>query len=46
MTDNRFNDAPVDTTRFRQAMWFYVHRVYGLIRDDFNYKNVCIYILI
>eukprot|EP00818_Percolomonas_sp_WS_P007552 CAMPEP_0117443456 /NCGR_PEP_ID=MMETSP0759-20121206/4703_1 /TAXON_ID=63605 /ORGANISM="Percolomonas cosmopolitus, Strain WS" /LENGTH=656 /DNA_ID=CAMNT_0005235429 /DNA_START=211 /DNA_END=2178 /DNA_ORIENTATION=- len=30
----------VDTTKFRQAIWFYSLRLFGTLNDDFNYHNV------
>ncbi|CAK4688563.1 hypothetical protein LEN26_012648 [Aphanomyces euteiches] len=33
-------DESVDTTPFRHAIWYYVHRIYGICHDDYDYKNV------
>ncbi|GIY58418.1 sestrin homolog [Caerostris extrusa] len=30
----------VDTTIFRQAVWNYIHRIYGIIHDDYNYSEM------
>ncbi|EFC42903.1 sestrin [Naegleria gruberi] len=41
MTDNRCYDIKdVDTTSFRAAIWCYVHRLFGVSHDDFNYEKV------
>eukprot|EP01080_Neovahlkampfia_damariscottae_P006804 gene6804-10970_t len=41
LTENNFNsEKDVDTSRFRHAVWFYTHRLYGIIHDDFQYSNV------
>ncbi|KAG2385545.1 hypothetical protein C9374_003360 [Naegleria lovaniensis] len=41
MTDNRCDDIKdVDTSAFRAAIWCYVHRLYGVSHDDFNYEKV------
>ena len=41
MTDNRCYDIKdVDTSSFRAAIWCYVHRLYGVSHDDFNYEKV------
>ncbi|KNC49423.1 sestrin-1 [Thecamonas trahens ATCC 50062] len=39
MTDESVNDAQaVDTAPFRQAIWYYTHRLYGLYNDDHDYR--------
>ena len=39
MTDQSVNDAhDVDTAPFRQAIWYYSQRLYGLYNDDHDYK--------
>lgn len=30
----------INTMPFRTAVWYYVHRLYGTINDDYNYSNV------
>lgn len=34
----------VNTTPFRRSIWNYVHRIFGVLHDDFNYKhvNICL----
>ncbi|KDO30595.1 hypothetical protein SPRG_04495 [Saprolegnia parasitica CBS 223.65] len=34
----------MDTTPFRHAIWYYVHRIYGICHDDYDYKNVNIFL--
>ena len=42
----------IDTTAFRHAIWHYVHCIYGVRHDDYNYgvisdlleKNICSFI--
>ncbi|ETV94131.1 hypothetical protein H310_12136 [Aphanomyces invadans] len=38
------NESHVDTTPFRHAIWYYVHRIYGICHDDYDYRNVNIYL--
>eukprot|EP00163_Fabomonas_tropica_P020705 TRINITY_DN36601_c0_g1_i1.p1 TRINITY_DN36601_c0_g1~~TRINITY_DN36601_c0_g1_i1.p1 ORF type:complete len:676 (-),score=156.89 TRINITY_DN36601_c0_g1_i1:291-2135(-) len=41
MSDNSFGTTDnVDTLPFRRAIWYYVHRVYGIFHDDYNYNEV------
>ncbi|MNE76264.1 PA26 p53-induced protein (sestrin) [compost metagenome] len=41
MTENNFYKAQnVDTTAFRNAIWVYVQRLYGVLEDDYDYKGV------
>ncbi|KAL9646927.1 hypothetical protein ABK040_013786 [Willaertia magna] len=41
MTDNRCYDIKdVDTSAFRGAIWHYVHRLFGVSHDDYNYEKV------
>jgi sestrin len=40
MTDHSFGGKDVDTSAFRRMVWLYVHRVYGIVHDDFNYQLV------
>mmetsp|Transcript_53436 Transcript_53436/g.134271 ORF Transcript_53436/g.134271 Transcript_53436/m.134271 type:complete len:292 (+) Transcript_53436:1055-1930(+) len=41
LTYNTFSQAnQVDTFPFRRAIWYYIHRVRGLIHDDYNYEEV------
>jgi len=45
MTYNTFSDETnIDTTPFRSSIWHYVHRLKGLLHDDFNYKDVNVYL--
>ncbi|KAF0693706.1 Aste57867_15346 [Aphanomyces stellatus] len=37
-------DATMDTTPFRHAIWYYVHRIYGICHDDYEYRNVNIFL--
>ena len=38
---NRFsNNVEVNTDPFRIAIWNYVHRVLGILHDDYNYQHV------
>ncbi|XP_071044104.1 sestrin-1 isoform X2 [Parasteatoda tepidariorum] len=30
----------VDTTIFRRAVWNYIHKIYGIIHDDYNYLEM------
>lgn len=32
--------ANVDTEPFRIAIWYYVHRLYGIENDDYDYANI------
>jgi sestrin len=41
LTENKFHKVEnIDTSAFRSAIWFYVHRLYGMLHDDFNYTNI------
>ncbi|KNC79513.1 hypothetical protein SARC_08091 [Sphaeroforma arctica JP610] len=40
MTDNHLGLSQVDTTRFRRAIWFYIHRTCGILHDDYDYSEV------
>jgi hypothetical protein len=41
LTANNFSNVKnVDTSRFRHGIWFYTHRLYGIIYDDFKYNNI------
>eukprot|EP01134_Creolimax_fragrantissima_P006797 CFRG6797T1 len=40
MTDNHLGQSKVDTTRFRHAIWFYIHRTCGILHDDYDYSEV------
>ena len=31
----------MDTHRFRQATWYYIHSIKGIRHDDYHYRNVC-----
>eukprot|EP00124_Ichthyophonus_hoferi_P003116 Ihof_evm2s252 gene=Ihof_evmTU2s252 len=39
MTDNTLGGAKVDTSKFRKAIWFYIHRVFGILQDDYDYSE-------
>jgi len=30
----------VDTAPFRQSVWYYVHRIFGVLHDDYDYSQV------
>eukprot|EP00301_Raphidiophrys_heterophryoidea_P021930 c6207_g1_i1.p1 GENE.c6207_g1_i1~~c6207_g1_i1.p1 ORF type:complete len:565 (+),score=96.14 c6207_g1_i1:152-1846(+) len=39
MTDRSINGIDTGTTApFRNAVWFYTHRMFGIIHDDYNYQ--------
>eukprot|EP00301_Raphidiophrys_heterophryoidea_P019279 c4240_g1_i1.p1 GENE.c4240_g1_i1~~c4240_g1_i1.p1 ORF type:complete len:591 (-),score=126.87 c4240_g1_i1:151-1923(-) len=39
MTDGSINGVDTPTTApFRNAVWFYTHRLFGIIHDDYNYQ--------
>ena len=42
MTDNTLGvqKVNVDTRKFRNAIWFYIHRITGILHDDYNYAEV------
>ena len=40
MTDHKFNSVEVNTAPFRQAIWYYVQRLYGIQHDDYHYSQV------
>jgi len=45
MTYNVFhNSRDVDTGPFRRAVWYYVHRIMGMIHDDYNYHEVNVFV--
>ena len=45
MTYETFSDSVnVDTLPFRRAIWYYVLRLYGICHDDYEYKEVNIYL--
>jgi len=38
MSYNSFNkEKHIDTSPFRRSIWYFVHRLYGILHDDFNY---------
>ncbi|DAZ94326.1 TPA: hypothetical protein N0F65_012129 [Lagenidium giganteum] len=37
-------DEFVDTSPFRNAVWYYVHRIFGICHDDYDYRFVNIYL--
>eukprot|EP01083_Nonionella_stella_P136444 415205_1 len=39
-TENMFNETPVNTEPFRRALWEYVHRLFGICNDDYQYSLV------
>lgn len=34
----------VDTAPFRDAVWFYVHRIFGICHDDYDYRQVNVFL--
>lgn len=34
----------IDTTPYRDAVWFYVHRIFGICHDDYDYRQVNVYL--
>lgn len=41
LTYNKFNDQQgIDTAPFRRSVWYYVHRIFGAIHDDYDYSLV------
>ena len=30
----------VDTTNFREAIWYYIHSIKGIRHDDYQYRKV------
>ncbi|KAJ0407860.1 hypothetical protein ATCC90586_007206 [Pythium insidiosum] len=34
----------VDTTPYRSAIWYYVHRIFGICHDDYDYRQVNVYL--
>lgn len=34
----------VDTTPFRRAIWYYVHRLFGVCHDDYRYHEVNVFV--
>jgi len=45
MTYQTFNDTNnVDTSPFRSAIWHYIHRTKGFLHDDYNYREVNVYL--
>jgi sestrin len=43
LTYHDFGEGEVtgtDTTPFRQAVWYYVHRLFGICNDDYDYLLV------
>jgi sestrin len=34
------DNCEVDTTAFRQAIWYYIHCMYGIRHDDYDYAQV------
>jgi sestrin len=45
MTDNRISGhTNVNTAPFRESIWYYVHRIHGLLHEDYDYRNVNTYL--
>jgi len=45
LTYKHFNtQKAVDTEPFRMAIWYYVHRLYGIYYDDFPYHTINMFI--
>jgi sestrin len=41
LTYQSFHDQEaVETGPFRMAIWYYVHRIFGIFHDDFDYRQV------
>ena len=41
LTYNQVNGQQgVDTAPFRRSIWYYVHRIHGILHDDYNYGTV------
>ena len=38
------NSEGVDSTPFRNAVWHYVHRLFGIFHDDYNYRQVNVFL--
>jgi len=34
----------IDTAPFRESIWYYAHRTQGLLHEDYDYRNVNIYL--
>jgi sestrin len=41
--NNLADETAVDTSPFRFSLWYYVHRLKGLLHDDYNYRDVNTY---
>ncbi|KAF1316810.1 Sestrin-like protein, partial [Globisporangium splendens] len=37
-------EESIDTSPYRDAVWFYVHRIFGICHDDYDYRQVNIYL--
>lgn len=45
LTYGTFSDsAGVDTEPFRRAVWYYVHRLFGICNDEYDYRQVNVYV--
>ena len=46
MTYNTFGDKKTEkkTDAFRQAVWYYVHRLVGICNDDYEYRQVNLFL--
>ena len=40
LTYHTFCGLKRDTVQFRRAVWYYVHRIYGISNDDYDYAEV------
>lgn len=38
------NEQRIDTSPYRNAVWYYVHRIFGICHDDYDYRLVNIYL--
>ncbi|KAL0097081.1 PA26 p53-induced protein-domain-containing protein [Phycomyces blakesleeanus] len=37
-------DGAVDTSPLRHAIWFYVQKLYGVTKEDYNYPDIALYL--
>lgn len=45
LTYNTFSSKEgIDTQPFRRAVWYYVHRVFGICNDDYDYREVNVFL--
>jgi hypothetical protein len=38
------NSKNIDTGRFRRAIWYYTFRLYGMCHDDYDYKEIPVFL--